>query len=329
MGTQTGLTYGATLTKPIGVKSFPTVVLISGTGSQDRDYTAAGHKFFWVLADYLSNHGVAVLRVDDRSSGQTTGIFTQSTTQDLAKDALSAVDWLNTRTDIDHNRIGFIGHSEGGIIAPMAAGMAPKKINFMVLIGAPAVGLHRINYFQTEKAYAQTYKPDSVLAAMMRLHQNIMRKIPDEAHNLTGINEVIKSALDTFYKKENPEMVKRIIPDKNAYDRMFRSYHSFLSPWWQFVLAYNPVKDIAKLKCPVLAIYGNKDQQVPPEEDYALMKKNLHHKRQLVLMMNDMNHFMQPDASGDPKGYEAIETTIEPELLEKITTWITQAFSLH
>ncbi|SEA88405.1 hypothetical protein SAMN05443550_106150 [Pedobacter hartonius] len=320
-GKKTGLTYGATLTRPIGIKRFPTVVLISGTGSQDRDYTVSGHKFFWVLADYLSNHGIAVLRVDDRSTGKTTGIFNRSTTVDFAKDVLCAVEWLNTRKDIDPGRIGLIGHSEGGIVAPMVAAMAPEKISFLVMIGAPVIGLHQINYYQTRQAYTAIYKPDTVLFAMMRLHQEIMSKIPAQAHDLSEMNVVVKNALDTFYKRESPGIVKRIIPDKNTYDRMFRSYQSFLSPWWQFVLSYDPAQDIQKVNCPVLVVYGNKDRQVPPAEDYALIKK-LQHRRSESILIPDMNHFMQPDTSGNPKNYEAIETTIKPVLLEKISTWV-------
>jgi len=324
---ETGVQYGATLTKPLGVNNFPTVVLLSGTGSQDRDYTVAFHKFFWILADYLSNHGIGVLRIDDRSSGSTTGIFNTSTTADFAKDVLAAVNWLNTRKDIDPQRIGLIGHSEGGIVAPMAYAMAPSKISFMALIGAPIVGLHRINAFQSEKAYAKTYQSDSVLTARMRLHQRIMRKIPDQAHNLEGINQATKEALDTLYQQESASTVKAIIPDKNALDRLYRSYQYYLSPWWQYILGYDPTQDIRKIDCPVLAVYGDKDQQVPPVEDDELLKKNLpHHPSSEIILMPNMNHFMQPDTSGNPDQYARISTTIKPELLEKLQHWINSLY---
>jgi pimeloyl-ACP methyl ester carboxylesterase len=321
-----GLTYGATLTKPTGLKSFPTVVLINGTSPQDRDYTCSNHKYFWVLADYLSNHGIAVLRMDDRGMGESTGNYYMATTRDFATDILAGVQWLHTRKDIDTARIGLIGHSEGGIIAPMTYTMSPGSTKFLVLICGPIVGLRYINRFQSRQQFEKTYKSDTLVAAKMRLHGYIVDNIPAHAHDTGEMHQLLRHAADTFYATESPVISEklRIKNNENTVVDLNRSYKAFLKPWWQYILDYNPLTDIHQLQCPVLGIFGEKDQQVPPVEDYNLLKANLPPNRfSEVIMMKNMSHFMQPDtADGSWDNYEKIETTIMPELLDKIANWI-------
>lgn len=322
----TGLHYGATLTKPIGKVSFPTVVLISGTAPQDRDYTGGGHKPFWVLADYLSNQGIGVLRMDDRSTGQTNGMYMLSSTLDFAQDADAGLKWLYTRKDIDTARIGLFGHSEGGIIAPIVYKMSPSAVKFMVLVSGPTVGLRVVNRLQTHTYFANQFKNDTLTNAYMRLHSYVVDRIPVEAADYESLKVLLKKAADTFLRNEDTSVSARLRVSRgeDGVTNMMRSFGTFIKPWWLYILPYEPVKDLTGIKCPVLGIFGDKDQQVPPVESLALLKKNLpSNKRSKVMMVKNMNHFMQPDTVGDPKGYENIPVTIMPEVLKQISQWIT------
>lgn len=322
----TGLHYGATLTKPIGKKSFPTVVLISGTGPQDRDYTGGGHKPFWVLADYLSNHGIGVLRIDDRGTGQTTGMYMLSTSKDFADDIYAGVKWLYTRKDIDTARIGLIGHSEGGIIAPMVYKTAPSKIKFMVLASGPTVGLRVVNKQQSrDYFYGFFNQNDTLTNAYMRLHSYIVDRIPSEANDFESLKKLVNTAADVTYRSE-PHSVSarlRVQGGENGGQMLYSSFGVFLKPWWMFILPYQPVKDLQGIKIPVLGIFGDKDKQVPPVESMKLLKDNLPlNKFTKVMMFDNVNHFLMPDTSGDPKKYEQISITIKPEILVEMVNWI-------
>lgn len=323
----TTLTYGATFTRPKGLASFPTVVLISGTSPSDRDYTGDGHKFFWVLADYLSNHGIAVLRIDDRGTAQTNGIYFTATTMDFAKDILAGVTYLHTRKDVDTARIGLVGHSEGGIIAPMTHNLAPGATKFTVLISPPIVGLRVINDYQSRAAFKRMYKDsDTLLAGRMRLHHYVVDNIPARAPTYDSLQKLLAWAVDTFYHTEDTALSRKlqVTPDAKGVETLNRSYKTFAKPWWLFILDYQPVTDIRKLQCPVLAIFGTKDTQVPPQPDYDLLKANLPaNTYSEMLMIKDMNHFMQPDpGNGSYENYKQIPVTIMPEVLDKVATWI-------
>jgi pimeloyl-ACP methyl ester carboxylesterase len=322
----TGLHYGATLTKPLGKTSFPTVVLISGTGPQDRDYTGAGHKAFWVLADYLSNHGIGVLRMDDRSKGRTNGMYMLASTMDFAKDAYAGIKWLYGRKDIDTSRIGLVGHSEGGIIGPIVSKMEPNAVKFMVLISGPTVGLRVVNRLQTHVYFDDFFKHNDTLTnAYMRLHTYVVDRIPAEASDYESLKVLLDKAADTFYRREEPAVSARlrVAEGENGGKMLMSSFGVFIKPWWQFILPYDPVQDLVALKCPVLGIYGDKDQQVPPMESMKLLKDNLPaNKYNKVLMYKNMNHFMQPDAVGDPKKYESIAVTVMLEVMEQMVKWI-------
>jgi len=322
---ETGLTYGATLTKPRGYKMFPTVVLIDGTGPQDRDYTAYFHKYFWVLADYLSNNGIAVLRLDDRGVGGTNGNFEQSTSRDFSKDIHSAVTYLYTRKDIDHLKIGLIGHSEGGIIAPMVYTADSAKICFMVLLSPPVIGLRAINRFQNLEQLARGGGADSLIKAQEVLHDAIVSHIPNDAHNMDELTVVLKKELAAFCKTQSPQMLDKLMIHDNSSMRfsLTMGYQGFLSPWWQYILTYDPINDLKTIKCPVLAIYGTKDVQVPPEEDYGLIKASLpKNSKTKIVLFKDVNHFMQAEPDGTSRDYTYNPVTIAPEVLSQIATWI-------
>lgn len=325
VGKETGLTYGFTLTKPVDVEHFPTVILIDGTGPEDRDYTAYYHKYFWVLADYLSSHGIAVLRMDDRGVGMSTGNYASSTTMDFAKDMHAAVSWLRTRKDIDPGNIGLVGHSEGGIIAPMTYAMEPVSIRFMVLLAPPVVGLRAINRFQSSMSFRHAWKTDSLAQAQMRLHESIVSKIPAPAHDSASLQQVLVTALTAFCKTETPQTLQQLMVhnDQSGLWSLTRSYQGFLSPWWLYILSYDPLTDICKIKCPVLGLFGDKDLQVPPVADYELLKATLPaNALNTVSLLPDVNHFMQPQKEGTSIEYGFNETTIAPVVLEQVTAWI-------
>lgn len=322
---ETGLTYGGTLTIPRHVKPFKTVILLSGTGAQDRDYTAYSHKFYWILANYLSEHGIATLRLDDRGKGLTTGNFDSATTHDLALDVKAAVEYLHTRADIDRKRIGLLGHSEGGIIAPMVYNMPGTGISFLVLLAPPVVGLRAVNAYQEALYLHKEYPVDSVANARLELHDMIVSQLPQSAKSGEDLLHLIQSCTDQFCRIKSPEILNalRIQPDPNVVRSLWRTYRGFMSPWWQFILSYQPETDLLKVKCPVYAIFGTNDLQVPPNEDAALLSRLLPDPAQVkVELAPGINHFMQPAKTGEEEAYFYSNVTFDPGLMQKIANWI-------
>lgn len=317
-----GIKLAGTLTLPTIEGEYPVVILISGSGPQNRDEELLGHKPFLVLADYLTKNGIAVLRYDDRGTALSTGDFNTATTADFATDVESAILYLKTRKEIIKNKIGLIGHSEGGLIAPMVASKS-KDVAFIVLLAGTGIQGDQLLLLQ-KKLIEETagLKDEDIQNG-----QSSNRKAFDIVINSKSL-EQIKSDLTLYYKqklKENPNIQK---PEgMNDDDFVKLQVKQIANPWMQYFIKYNPVPNLEKVKCPVLAINGEKDLQVPPKENLKAIKKALakgRNKNVTIKELPNLNHLFQECKTGSPDEYATIEQTISPKALTEILSWIQQ-----
>jgi pimeloyl-ACP methyl ester carboxylesterase len=318
--------FGGTLTFPKTGSSFPTALLITGSGQQDRDETIFGHKPFAVLADYLTKKGYAVLRVDDRIIGKTTGTLTNVTSADFAKDVEAGIAYLKTRSEVDKNKIGLIGHSEGGAIAPMVAAIHPD-LYFIILWAGPIAGGLKINVEQNGYALEQAGIDNTSVNAFKQLHAKELALF-EKCADVTALNIQVKKVYDTW-KQQQPEVVLKnlyandsTILTKNIY-AIYDNLYSLA--WMRFFIMHSFAADLAKVHCKVLAINGDMDTQVDAAMnlhviDSTLTKNNNHHFKTVTL--KGLNHLLQPATTGDTSEYATIQITIAPEALKTIGDWM-------
>ena len=321
-----GIHFGATLTVPKGGAKKPVVVLVSGTGPQDRDGTMAGHKMFEVLADYLSRRGIAVLRVDDRGVGQTTGIYADATTTDFANDALVAVKYLKTRKEIDPKRIGLIGHSEGGAVISIAASQS-KDIAFMVsLAGLAQKGLDAL-IKQNEDIVAAANISDDYKRRYNEINR-VMFNTVYQYVNSPNLEDEINKAYNEWKAKDD-EYIKKLNPVGGDHFRypIFRYAKQAAGAWYRNFIQYDPAKTIGKITIPVLAINGDKDLMVACNENLEGFRKYLTlagNKDFKVESIPGLNHLMQHCKECSQGEYMYLDETIAPEVLKMVGDWIEQ-----
>jgi pimeloyl-ACP methyl ester carboxylesterase len=289
------ITLAGTLTLPRSEEPHTAAVLITGSGPQDRDETLMGHKPFLVLADHLTRKGFAVLRFDDRGVGKSTGSGKDATSEDFADDVLAAVEFLSARKEI--GRIGLIGHSEGGMIAPMVA-VKSEKVKFLVLMAGPGMPGERILLDQTR-----------LIQQAMGVPKETIEKNVETSRRLY---EAVKEG------KSEEELAK--IAGEGA-----PQVKALLSPWFRFFLTYDPRDTLKKVKCPVLAINGEKDLQVVCEGNLKGIEEALQaggNERFKIVALPGLNHLFQTCRTGAPAEYSQIEETFAPAALETISGWI-------
>lgn len=318
-----GIKLAGTLTIPAGQGPFPAVVLLTGSGAQDRDESLLGHKPFLVLADHLSRRGIAVLRVDDRGVGGSTGSITESTTEDFAGDALAGVAFLKGRKEIDPRKIGLAGHSEGGLTAPIAAARS-RDIAFIVMMAGTGLPGTEILLAQGRLILKANGASESELKAQERLQTAIFRVMDQEKDEKT-----VQSKLSAAMKEvvaSLPESDRKALGDVDS--ALSKSTLGRVnSPWFRFFLHFDPRSVLQKVHCPVLALNGEKDLQVPPKENLAEIAKALKaggNEHVKTVELPGLNHLFQPCKTGSPSEYAAIETTIDPEVLKIIGDWIVE-----
>lgn len=314
-----GVTLAGTLTKPKTGGPFPVVVLITGSGPQDRDEGLMGHKPFAVLADHLTRKGIAVLRFDDRGVGKSTGSFLTATDDDFASDVTAAVQFLKTRKDVDSKRIGLVGHSEGGVVGPMVASTHPDDIAFLVMLAGVGVPMDELMVRQTEDAS----RVAGASKERIEEHGKTNRKIFDLIKSVDDPAE-LKKQLKAFMEKalaDLPEAERKDLPA----DALDGQLQMVVSPWFRQLIKYDPAPVLAKVKCPVLAVNGAKDVQVSSKENLAGIKAGLNaggNQKVEIVEYPGLNHLFQHCQTGAVSEYGTIEETMSPEVLEKIATWI-------
>lgn len=316
---EAGITLSGTFTYPKVGKSFTAVLLIPGSGAHNRDEEVFGHKPFLVLSDYLTRHGIAVLRYDDRGVGKSTGDFSSANTKDLASDALAGVKYLSTRKDV--KQIGLIGHSEGGIIAPMVANEY-KNVSFVVLMAAPGIPSDKLLLQQAYLIGKGSGEDENMLGKTNQLNQKIFNIIKTESDSLKAWDK-IKVVADDFYNRLS-EQKRKEIGDAKIFENQLKPV---MTKWFRYFIKYNPIYELEKLKCPVLAINGSKDVQVPAKENLAAINNALTkggNKSFKIIEIDGLNHLFQTAATGLPSEYAKISETISPKALDIISNWISK-----
>lgn len=303
-----GVKLAGTLTMPESGAPFAAVILVAGSGPQDRDETIFGHKPFLVLADYLTRHGIAVLRSDKRGIGQSTGDIRTATSEDFASDVESAITYLKTRPEIDPKKIGLLGHSEGGLIAPMVAAK-DHSVAFIVLMAGTGL------------------RGDEILMAQRRLIAEAMDATADQIATGGALQrKVIDAAVQPGSAEDARVRVRAILAEAKpqaAAAALDAQAAMVTSPWFRFFLTYDPAPVLKQVRCPVLALNGSKDLQVPPKEDLAAIKAATAGNPDVTTVeLPGLNHLFQTAKSGAPAEYGDIEETIAPIALDTVTTWI-------
>jgi len=308
------------LTLPSDKGVFPVVLLITGSGPQDRNETIYGHHPFLVLADYLTRQGIAVLRVDDRGVGESTGDFSQATSEDFASDVLVGVEYLKTCKEIDFNKIGLIGHSEGGLIAPMVAVKSPDAAFIILMAGAGLTG-EEILYLQGAFISRAMGVSEEDIIKKRQFNEKIFSVLKEEENS-----EIAEKRLRQMFEEDWEKMSdeeKEQIGDSEVF--LEAQLQSLLSPWLKFFLTYDPKPILSKVKCPVLAINGEKDLQVPPKENLSAIEEVLKtggNQNFIIKELPNLNHLFQTAQTGIPSEYAKIEETISPVALKIVSDWI-------
>lgn len=319
-----GVTLAGTLTTPRSGGPFPAVVLISGSGPQNRDEALMGHRPFLVLADYLTRRGLAVLRYDDRGVGQSTGAFAAATSEDFAGDALAAVAYLKGRADIDPAKIGLAGHSEGGLIAPLAAVQSPD-VAYIVLMAGPGLTGEEILYAQGALILRANGVPEEAIArnrAQQAMMFDILKTEPDLAAAAQKLRAALKTQIAAMSLAEKQAQGFADLDEEALINGQVLRVNN---AWFRYFLTYDPAPTLQRVTCPVLAVNGEKDLQVPPAENLSAIEAALQaggNDAVTVVQLDGLNHLFQTAATGAPSEYAAIEETFSPQALSVIGDWI-------
>lgn len=308
-----------TLTLPKSERPAPAVLLLSGSGPQDRDESLMGHKPFLVLADALTRRGIAVLRVDDRGVGGSTGATSTSTSDDFAGDTLAGVAYLKTRKEIDPAKIGLIGHSEGGLVAPLAASRSPD-VAFIVLLAGTGVTGEEILYRQGELILKAGGVNAARLAEQRETQRRMFEVLKSEPDPAAAEKRMQQIADESAAKLEGDERAKAA-----AAGQARAQVKAVLSPWFRYFLSYDPRPALEQVRCPVLALNGEKDLQVDPKQNLPEIEAALKAGGNADFTCRELaglNHLFQTCQTGSPNEYGKIEETFAPAALELIGDWI-------
>jgi len=305
-----------TLTIPAGNGPFPAVLLIAGSGAADRDETIFAHKPFLVLADHLTRKGIAVLRVDKRGVGQTTGTFRGSGIKDFASDALAGVQYLKTRPEVDGKKIGLVGHSEGGATASVVAAQT-HDVAYIVLLGSMGMSGYDILVLQDGTEARAAGKSDEEIALIRGYSRRFYSIILEETER-TAIEERARKLQDSLTEAE-----KKALGWPNLGGSL--SLNWALNPAAREMLQFDICPILRKVSCPVLALNGSKDSQVPPKENLGGIARELKaggNRNVTIREMPGLNHLFQTCETGATSEYVKIEETMAPAALEAISSWI-------
>lgn len=311
------ISLSGTLTLPITTGPFPAVILIHGSSRLDRDETMLGHKPFLVLSDHFTRHGIAVLRFDKRGVGKSTGIYDTATTEDFCDDVAKGVEYLKSRPEIIREQIGLVGHSEGGLIAPMLAAKS-DDVGFIVLMAGP--GVNGIENFCEQGILLN--RADGVDEEMIVIDTQVRKIVTEIVKKETNrdvakkqINEVLAEFLSgltenqkTWVKTHSEELIKRLN-----------------SPWGHFFFSYEPSTALRHITIPTLALNGELDLVVSSKQNLPFIDEALKeagNKDYTIIELPKLNHAFQTCVIGSWAEYEQIEETIAPSALNIMTNWI-------
>jgi fermentation-respiration switch protein FrsA (DUF1100 family) len=309
-----GVKLGGTLTRPRGAGKFPAVVMVTGSGAQDRDEALMGHRPFLVIADALTRKGIAVLRCDDRGVGKSVGDLKKATTFDFVDDALAQVAYLKTRPDIDAAHIGLVGHSEGGLIAPIAATKS-KDVAFIVMLAGTGLTGEEILYLQGALVAKAAGKSDAEVKLDLELSKKAYAILKSEKDDAAA-----EKKLSALFDQMPAELKKDA---DNAPAAVKAQIAVMLSPWFRTFLTLDPRAFLKQVKVPVLALNGARDLQVPPKENLKEIRAALAGNPDVTLTeLPELNHLFQHCKTGSPSEYATIDETFAPVALDAMAEWI-------
>jgi pimeloyl-ACP methyl ester carboxylesterase len=294
-----------TLTSPRGVSRPPVLVFITGSGPQNRDEEVVGVPVFGILADALARHGVAVLRLDDRGVGESTGDFATATTADFATDIEAAVRYLQARKDL--GPIGLLGHSEGGLIAPMVATRNPA-VKFLVLLAPPA-------------------EPGDVL--LVDQSEHILRAEGAKARDIAEATAFNRLVYKTLKEGRPLSSLEDKLPAHLSPKDFTAMANQVGSPWFLGFLNSDPEATLKQLKIPTLAVFGALDVQVPPETNVPRLRAALHGNHSVtVRVLPGLNHLFQRAKTGAPREYARLEKGVDSSMLDAVSAWLSKGPTL-
>lgn len=312
-----GTTLAGTLTIPQGGGPHPAAVLISGSGPQDRDETLLGHKPFLVIADHLTRRGVAVLRVDDRGVGGSSGSVMDSTSEAFAGDAVAGIAFLRQQPEIDAKRIGLIGHSEGGVIAPIVAARS-DDVAFIVLLAGTALPGADILKMQMRAILEAAGAPVEAVRRQLEAQAVVIERVLGGAEK-DEVRQAVRELVALQMGQQSPAQAdasEAIVEQQTA---------NLLSPWFRWFLSYDPRQALRNVRCPALALIGSLDLQVPAERNLPEIEKALReagNKDVTVKELEGLNHLFQKARTGVPAEYAMIAETFDEDALRLMTDWI-------
>lgn len=320
--TKDTVSLSGTLTLPNTKGKFPVVILITGSGAQDRNEELFEHKPFAVIADDLTRKGIAVLRYDDRGYGKSTGNFEKSTTADFANDVRAAIDFLKTRPDIDTKNIGLVGHSEGGMIAPMVAANS-KDVKFIVLMAGPGTPIDEMLIDQSIR-YSELAGADK---ATIETNSSIQKNIYSYIKNYKSDN--LERDLEVYLKTQMEKLPEDAKPktEEEMNESINNQVNAVTNKWFLYFIKYNPAENLSKLKCGVLAMNGSLDFQVPAKTNLKAIENALikgKNKNFEIVELSGLNHLFQEATTGSFDEYAKIEQTISPKALTIMSDWISK-----
>lgn len=318
---QAGISLSGTLTLPTKAKNVPAVILISGSGPQNRNGEVFGHRPFLVIADYLTRQGFAVLRYDDRGTSQSTGNFMTATSLDFAADAESAVAYLKTRKEINRDNIGLVGHSEGGLIAAIAASHL-KEVSFVISLAGPGVTCIDVVHLQAELIARAGGVDETAILTMNRTNRetaDILRSSLDTTELRTSLTAYAQAHLQNY--------PKQMLPAGQTKEEFFgNQINAMCTPWYQFLYKTNPATYFRNVACPVLALNGSNDLQVDARQNLPAISKAVKAGGNLnvtVKELPNLNHFFQESKTGHPNEYASLKETFSPTALTVMSNWLT------
>ena len=319
------LQLGATITIPEGKGPFPAAVLITGSGPQNRDEDIMGHKPFAVIADYLTRKGFIVLRADDRGVGKSTGDFGNATSADFANDASSGIDYLLTRAEVNKKKIGLIGHSEGGMIAPIIASQR-KDIDFIILLAGPGVKIINLMSEQNAAVLRSANISKEAIEAYLPLYKKMISQIVNALDTATAY-KTADVLLQKWIAQSNEKLITELgMNDRKAQQTMLSTLSKQLStPWFKYFLAFDPQPYLQKLECKVLAINGSKDIQVIALQNLPGIEVSLKKSKSKVYQIKELpglNHLFQTCNKCTLQEYSELEETFSPVALQLMGNWM-------
>lgn len=304
-----GIDLAGTITFPKGEGKYPAVILVSGSGPQDRDESLFGHKPFKVLADYLTKKGIIVLRYDDRGVGNSSGNFENSTIEHFSKDAVAAFQYLRGFEKVDVNKLGIIGHSEGGLIAYLLAGQALPNLSFIASLAGPAISIDQL---MVEQLYAI-----GKASGMNQIQLEQARRINEKNF------AIVKSNLSTEKAYESLVYNMGLTMDGQQMDAMKGELMTMLSPAYRYFLRIEPEHFLPKIYIPVFAAFGQLDVQVPPATNMSSLQQLLApNSKTNIKEYKGLNHLFQRAETGLVQEYMDIEHTIDDAFMAKLSSWI-------